>query len=55
MTIPQCYNCRNYEGQQKCKAFEKEIPAAIFENRFDHRKAYEGDNGIQYKKVKVKQ
>ena len=50
-----CLNCLNYIGKKKnsfdhtCKAFEL-IPEEIWEGEIDHKKPYEGDNGIQFEK-----
>lgn len=33
----------------RCDAFPNGIPSEILNNDVDHRKEYEGDNGIQYK------
>ena len=37
-------------GPLGCAAFSEPpgIPDAIFDNHFDHRKPYQGDNGIQF-------
>lgn len=39
----------DYEpGIFRCDAFPNGIPDAILDNEVDHRKPYEGDQGIQY-------
>lgn len=35
----------------KCTAFPKGIPNEIINERHDHRKPYEGDNGVQFKAI----
>ena len=49
MTTPisQCYGCKHYQKQMKCRAFD-EIPREIFFNSHDHKKPYRGDKGIHY-------
>lgn len=46
--IPQCLNCKHYRGGLQCKAFPKKIPYQIFNCKYDHRKSFDGDNGIRY-------
>lgn len=50
-----CLNCRHYIGNLPtsweghiCYAFPDGIPTEILEGDFDHRKPYEGDNGIRF-------
>lgn len=48
----QCRDCahRNVETGD-CPAFPDGIPDAILFGEHDHRKPYDGDNGIRYKPV----
>jgi hypothetical protein len=47
---PQCFNCRHLaEGApMHCSAFPNGIPMEILLNQVDHKKPYEGDNGIRF-------
>ena len=47
----QCNDCSNYYGEFKCAAFPKGIPAPISTGEHDHRKEFEGDNGIRFKSL----
>ena len=40
MPIPQCFMCRHYRQDLKCKAFPRGIPKKILSGEFDHRKPY---------------
>ncbi|MCW8858054.1 MAG: hypothetical protein OQJ95_11870 [Kangiella sp.] len=44
----QCLICKHYIGVGYCAAFEDGIPAEIMTGKFDHHKAYEGDQGIRF-------
>lgn len=44
----QCLNCAHYDGEQKCAAFPKGIPEAVFDDAVDHTVPVDGDNGIQF-------
>lgn len=48
----QCGLCTRFrvdsEDRFVCDAFPSGIPEAIFGNRFDHRDAYVGDNGLRF-------
>lgn len=50
LTLPQCYSCKHLrEGRpMQCDAFPQGIPQQILLNKFDHRKPFEGDNGIHF-------
>ena len=53
--IPICYTCERFNGDRKCGAFKrKDIPDKIWEIGFNHRKPYQGDNGIRYLTVDKK-
>ena len=51
-----CVFCRYFNSEafeesslsRKCKAFEDRIPGEIWAGEVDHRKPYEGDNGIHF-------
>ncbi len=47
---PNCYNCKNQNKHDRfaCSAFPVGIPDAIFNNEADHRKPFDGDNGIRF-------
>jgi len=48
---PQCFRCARYrpdDGEMLCDAFPDGIPGQISFNKFDHTKAYDGDNGIRF-------
>jgi hypothetical protein len=49
----QCASCERKHlfknDSPTCDAFPKEIPSEILTGRFDHRKPYKGDNGLQWK------
>lgn len=46
---PKCYECKNFETEWKCKAFDI-IPKDIILG-FDHTKPHKGDKGIRFKRV----
>jgi hypothetical protein len=48
--ITQCFSCARWtgDGTTTCTAFPKDIPDEIWFNRFDHRKPYKGDHGLQW-------
>lgn len=55
LTISQCGRCKHLisgqrapDGSRCCKAFPDGIPDEIDIKKFDHRKPYPGDNGIQF-------
>lgn len=43
----QCFICKHFKGLLTCEAYPERIPSEILEF-FDHRKHFEGDNGIRY-------
>lgn len=48
---PMCVDCvhvYNYGIEQMCKAFPTGIPDEIWSGMISHRRAYQGDGGIQY-------
>ena len=49
---PICYNCTRRITTDPspfvCSAFPAGIPAAILENKADHRQPFPGDNGIRF-------
>lgn len=49
-----CTFCRNWltDGDYTCKAFPEKIPEEIWLGENDHRKPFEGDNGIQFEPLK---
>lgn len=47
--VSQCASCKHkLAGGPTCLAFPQHIPDIILLNRFDHRNAYPGDNGIRH-------
>ena len=48
-----CYSCEHFDKRNTdvCEAFPKGIPRKIFWDGYDHRKPFEGDNGIQFKLI----
>jgi N-6 DNA Methylase len=61
MTIraPMCYYCVHFVDHTEigkmatCAAFPNGIPVTILDHGFDHRKPYNGDNGIQFESRKT--
>lgn len=49
-----CPECKYLIDDKKftCKAFPKGIPDDVVFGRFDHRKPYKNDNGIQFEQRK---
>lgn len=47
-----CPSCKNWFGSDRCKAFPDKsgIPNEILVGENDHKKPFQGDNGIQYEK-----
>lgn len=45
---PQCFYCKNYTANFRCKAFERGIPEIIIQNKVSHSKPFKDDNGIRY-------
>ena len=44
-----CWKCAHKRlGFASCEAFPRGIPKTILIGEFDHRKPFEGDNGIQF-------
>lgn len=48
----QCNSCKNFYGFRKCRAFPDGIPKELLTDKFTHKKAYKGDNGIRYEEKK---
>lgn len=53
-----CWWCLHFRSQRikglmyySCTAFPDEIPEDIFDNYFDHRAPYPGDNGIRFEQA----
>lgn len=46
----QCSRCRRLQSAETwtCAAFPDGIPAMILRDRYDHRLAFPGDNGIRF-------
>lgn len=40
MSISQCFMCRNYRQELKCRAFPRGIPKRILNGEFDHSRPY---------------
>jgi hypothetical protein len=55
ITIPICFGCVHFHKDKgfTCEAFPGGIPDKILLNEFDHAKPFDGDNGIQFKPIKV--
>lgn len=56
--LSQCFRCKHFERDNekfvfRCAAFPDGdgIPDEILLNRFDHRNAYEGDNGVRFEPI----
>jgi hypothetical protein len=47
---PQCSACFHLAmaPEHTCKAFPEGIPDEIWSNEVDHRKPFEGDNGVRW-------
>ena len=45
-----CHGCKHRDPVDvtKCRAFPLGIPSQILSGRWDHRKPFPGDGGIQY-------
>ncbi|AEE95900.1 hypothetical protein Mahau_0698 [Mahella australiensis 50-1 BON] len=44
-----CYDCKHFiKSENTCKTFPNGIPYAIFLEYYDHRKPYDGDNGVLF-------
>lgn len=50
----QCIDCYHYFGENKCTAFPKKIPYRIRSGEHDHKKSFDGDNGIRFKSLEEK-
>lgn len=52
IVTPLCVFCRHAHRDRRpldrCDAFPDGIPDAIYQDGFDHRRAYPGDHGIRY-------
>lgn len=48
--MPICFVCKNNTSKfpWKCKAFPKGIPEKIIKGESDHRREYQGDDGIRF-------
>ena len=46
--LSQCFSCRNYIADGKCKAFQDGIPDQILHNEFDHSLPYPADGGVRF-------
>jgi len=42
----QCMTCVRYDGFRRCRAYPGGIPDAVLFSEHDHRKPYNGDNGV---------
>jgi hypothetical protein len=50
--MPICPRCRHFNRETwTCSAFPEEIPVEILYSEFDHREAFEGDNGIRFEPI----
>lgn len=48
-TVSQCVHCTHkHKSGATCRAFPDGIPMKILLNEHDHRKPFEGDNGVQF-------
>ncbi len=49
-----CPECKYFIDNKKftCKAFPKGIPDVIVFGKFNHKKPFKGDNGIQFEQKK---
>lgn len=52
--LPQCLSCKHFYGNGCCKAYPDGVPEKIKNSSIDHRKPYQGDNGITFKLGKNK-
>jgi hypothetical protein len=43
-----CLVCKHYLKAQRCEAFPTRIPQSILIGRYDHRRKFEGDQGIRF-------
>ena len=43
-----CRHCKNYLGEQKCRAFPEGIPEPLNAGEHLHREPYPGDQGILF-------
>ena len=50
----QCVTCKNYTMLGECLAFPDGITEPIMLGEFDHRKPYDGDNGIRWENARGK-
>jgi hypothetical protein len=55
--VPICMGCAHFIGTidldvgPTCEAFLAGIPAAIWDDSFDHRQPFEGDGGVRFELV----
>lgn len=50
---PQCVTCANLldaGAKRQCKAYPNGIPDEVWTGLINHRRPYQGDNGIQYER-----
>ena len=51
VVVSQCLLCRHYAGDNfaaACKAFPSSVPLEILTNDADHRRPFEGDDGVRF-------